>query len=154
VSTTTTRVALVTVPGSHNVYLRFGKPVRRVVIDARRQVAEFAPGAIFCRIRWHANAYGTLFWQLVVLQAAIAGERCQHITGIVPSAELLLAAEGAARVQAALRLIDAIEANAMDAARVPARYWRVAHHRLAVRADIVPYGDERRVADRLGETGA
>ena len=70
-----TRVALVFVPEKRNVWLRFGRPAHETIIDRQRRTAEFAPGAVFCRIRWEANAYGTMLWQLAVLQAAAPGER-------------------------------------------------------------------------------
>src|SRR5450755_1737668 len=94
-----TRVALVFVPDKRNVWLRFGRPAHETIIDRQRRTAELEPGAVFCRIRWDANAYGTVLWQLAVLQAAAPREALQLITGIVPGATLLLHLGTAAKVQ-------------------------------------------------------
>ena len=113
-----TRVALVFMAQRINAYLRFGDPVHLRIIDERRRVAEFAAGAIFCRILWQANDFGTTRWELAVMQAMHRGEPMQHVTGVVPGARLLLQAEGGRNVQAVLRLIDAIEAQRIDPADV------------------------------------
>jgi hypothetical protein len=141
-----TRVALVFVPGKRNVWLRFGRAVHETIIDTRRRTAAFVPGAVFCRVRWEANAYGTVLWQLAVLQAATPGEAQQRVTGIVPGATLLLHARTAGKVQATLRLIDAIEATKIDAADVAPSYWRMVHNRLAARVEAQPYTPDRHAA--------
>jgi Protein of unknown function (DUF2840) len=141
-----TRVALVFVPEKRNVWLRFGRPAHETTIDRQRRVAEFSAGAVFCRIRWEANAYGTVVWQLAVTQAAARGETLQRIAGIVPGAMLLLHVRSAAKVQAVLRLIDAIEATRIDSADVAPTYWRMVHNRLAARVEVSPYTPDRHAA--------
>ena len=143
---TLTRVALVFVPEKRNVWLRFGRPAHETIIDTQRRTAEFVPGAVFCRIRWEANAYGTTLWQLAVLQAAAPGEALQRIAGIVPGATLLLHVGAAAKVQVVLRLIDAVEATRVDPADVAPSYWRMVHNRLAARVDVSPYTPDRHAA--------
>ena len=138
-----TRVALVFVPDERNVWLRFGRPAHETIIDAQRRTAEFASGAVFCRIRWESNAYGTVLWQLSVMQAAGRGEVQQRVIGIVPGAMLLLHVGTAGKVQAALRLIDAIEATRIELAEVAPSYWRMVHNRLAARVEVPPYTPER-----------
>lgn len=64
-----TRVSLAYVEQRIDLYLRFGEPTRTIRLDRWRRVAVFLPGALFCRIRWHANDYGTIRWQLMVMQA-------------------------------------------------------------------------------------
>jgi hypothetical protein len=146
VSAPVTRVALVFVAQRMNIYLRFGRPVRTRTIDARRRVAEFAPGSVFCRIDWRANDYGTTHWRLAVLQAKRHDEPMQRVAGVVPGAALLLCTEGAHDVQGALRLIDSIEGQRIDPAEVPERYWRAMHNRLAARTDVSPYALDRHAA--------
>ena len=148
-SGTATRVALVFVSEQINVYLRFGRPARERIIDAQRRVAEFVPEAVFCRVRWQANDYGTTLWQLSVLQAAPRGERCQRVAGVTPGAALLLHVDGATKVQPVLRLIDAIEALQVDPADVAPGYWRMVHNRLAARIEIGPYTLDRHAANVL-----
>jgi len=141
-----TRVALVFVPEKRNVWLRFGRPSRETIIDRQRRTAVFNPGSVFCRIRWEANAYGTVLWQLAVVQAAAPGETLQRIAGIVPGAALLLYVRTARNVQATLRLIDAIEATRIDPADVAPSYWRMVHNRLAARVEVSPHTPDRHAA--------
>jgi hypothetical protein len=68
------------------------------------------PNAVFCRIRWQANDYGTVRWQLMVMQACTPLDAAQRIPGVQPGARLLLHAEGEQSVRAVLERIDAIEA--------------------------------------------
>ena len=144
-----TRVALVFVPERMNVYLRFGRPGRERIIDTQRRVVEFAPEAVFCRIRWEANDYGTTLWQLSVLQAAPRGEKLQRVAGVIPGAALLLHVDGARKVQPVLRLIDAIEAQQIDPADVSPSYWPMTHNRLAARVEVGPYTLDRHAAHLL-----
>jgi hypothetical protein len=144
-----TRVALVFIRQRINVYLRFGHHKHKWIVDSHRCVAEFCPGAVFCRIRWQANEYGTTLWELSILQAAAPGESTQRVTGIIPGALLLLRVDGAQKVQAVLRLIDAIEAQQIDPGNVAPTYWRMAHNRLAARVDISPYTIDRHAAHLL-----
>ena len=141
-----TRVALVFMAQRINAYLRFGDPVHLRIIDERRRVAEFAPGAIFCRILWQANDFGTTRWELAVMQAMHRGEPMQHVTGVVPGARLLLQAEGGRNVQAVLRLIDAIEAQRIDPADVAPRYWQAMNNRLWANIEMAVYGSDRHAA--------
>jgi hypothetical protein len=145
-----TRVALVFLPDRLNVYLRFGQPARERVIDRHRRVAEFDPDAVFCRIRWQANEYGTVLWHLSILQSAAPADTFQRIPGIVPGAAILLHADTRLQVETTLQLIDAIEALDIDPADVPATYWRTISNRLQSRVDIPPYTLERHFAHRLG----
>ena len=68
-STPLTRVALAYIEARFKLYLRFGEPARTHQLDRWRRSAVFLPGAVFCRIRWQANDYGTVRWQLMVMQA-------------------------------------------------------------------------------------
>ena len=68
-STPLTRVALAYIEPRFKLYLRFGEPARTLQLDRWRRCAVFLPGARFSRIRWQANDYGTIRWQLMVMQA-------------------------------------------------------------------------------------
>jgi len=146
-----TRVSLAYVEHRINLYLRFGRPLRELRLDRWRRCASFAPGAVFCRVRWESNDYGTTRWQLMVLQACTPGERMQRIAGIRPGAQVLLRAEGEAAVQAVLQRIDAIEALAIDPADAAPAYWRTLGNRLAARQPLPVYGAERHAAWLCGE---
>jgi hypothetical protein len=146
-----TRVSLAFVAQRINLYLRFGHPLRELRLDAHRGCALFAPAAVFCRIRWESNDYGTIRWQLVVLQACTPRDAVQRIAGIQPGARLLLQAEGERQVQAVLPQIDAIEALGIDPAVGAPAYWRTVGNRLSARLPLPAYTAERHAAFLAGE---
>ncbi|WP_426145771.1 DUF2840 domain-containing protein [Ralstonia pseudosolanacearum] len=141
-----TRVALAYVDKRINLYLRFGNPACTIQLDRWRRSAVFLPQAIFCRIRWESNDYGTTRWQLMVMQACTPLEAVQRIPGIQPGARLLLHAEGERQVQAVLPLIDAIEALGIAPIDVSPAYWRTLGNRLAAQLPMPEYTAERHAA--------
>jgi len=141
-----TRVSLAYIEQRIDVYLRFGEPAHIVRLDRWRRVAVFLPRAMFCRIRWHANDYGTIRWQLMVIQAYTPLDAVQRIPGVRPGARLLLHAEGESAVRAVLVQIDAIEAQHIAPADVSPAYWRALGNRLAARLPLPAYTAERHAA--------
>ncbi len=141
-----TRVSLAHIEQRIDLYLRFGEPARVVRLDRWRRVAVFLPGAMFCRIRWYANDYGTIRWQLIVMQACTPPDAAQRVTGVVPGARLLLHAEGEPAVRAVLTQLDAIEALGIAPADVSPAYWRTLGNRLAARLPLPEYTAERHAA--------
>ncbi len=146
-----TRVSLVFVEQHIDLYLRFGEPARTIRLDRWRRVAVFLPGAMFCRIRWHANDYGTIRWQLMVMQACTLLDDAQRIPGVLPGARLLLHAEGEPAVRAVLAQLDAIEAQNIAPADVSPAYWRTLGNRLAARLPLPTYTAERHAAWLAGK---
>lgn len=140
------RVSLAYVEQRINLYLRFGHPARTVQLDRWRRCAVFLPAAVFCRIRWESNDYGTTRWQLMVMQACTPLDVMQTIPGVRPGARLLLHAEGQQRVRAVLTQIDAIEALGIDLADVSPAYWRTLGNRLSARLPLPDYSAERHTA--------
>ena len=128
-----TRVSLAYIEPRFKLYLRFGEPARTHQLDRWRRCAVFLPGAMLCRIRWQANDYGTIRWQLMVMQACTPLDAAQRITGVQPGARLLLHAEGEMQVRAVLERIDAIEALGIAPVGVSPAYWRTLANRLAAR---------------------
>lgn len=151
-TTSLTRVSLAYVEQRINLYLRFGEPVRALRLDRWRRVAMFPPGAVFCRIRWHANDYGTIRWQIMVMQACTPMDAAQRIPGVLPGARLLLHAEGEPAVRAVLAQIDAVEALGIAAIDVSPAYWRTLGNRLAARLAQPEYTAERHAAWLAGRT--
>ncbi|EMP4332034.1 TPA: DUF2840 domain-containing protein [Pseudomonas aeruginosa] len=138
-----TRVALAYVEPRFKLYLRFGEPARTHQLDRWRRCAVFLPNAMFCRIRWQANDYGTVRWQLMVMQACTPLDAAQRIPGVQPGARLLLHAEGDNAVRAVLERIDAIEALGIAPVAVSPAYWRTLANRLAARLPLPEYTAER-----------
>ncbi|MDO3507250.1 DUF2840 domain-containing protein [Ralstonia pseudosolanacearum] len=141
-----TRVSLAYIEQRIDIYLRFGEPARTVRLDRWRRVAVFLPGAMFCRIRWHANDYGTVRWQLMVMQACTPLDAAQRIPGVLPGARLLLHAEGEPAVRAVLAQLDAIEAQGIAPADVSPAYWRTLGNRLAARLPLPAYTAKQHAA--------
>ncbi|MCK4141956.1 DUF2840 domain-containing protein [Ralstonia pseudosolanacearum] len=141
-----TRVSLAYIEQRIDIYLRFGEPARTVRLDRWRRCAVFLPGALFCRIRWQANDYGTIRWQLMVMQACTPLDAVQRIPGVLPGARLLLHAEGEPAVRAVLPQIDAIEALGIAPVAVSPAYWRTLGNRLAARLPLPEYSAERHAA--------
>ncbi|MDR9836757.1 DUF2840 domain-containing protein [Herbaspirillum huttiense] len=141
-----TRVSLAYLEQRIDIYLRFGEPARIIRLDRWRRVAVFLPGAMFCRIRWQANDYGTVRWQLMVIQACTPLDAAQRIPGVLPGARLLLHAEGEPAVRAVLAQIDAIEVLDIAPTAVSPAYWRTLGNRLAARLPLPEYTAERHAA--------
>jgi len=143
------RVSLAFVEHRVNVWLRFGKPAREIILDRWRRVATFAPGEICCRVKWIGNDYGTALWQIMVMQVPTAnyGEHdTQRIAGVVPGARILLRGGGERQVKAVLEVIDAIEALGIDPCAVATTYWRTVANRLASRLPLPEYTAARHAA--------
>ena len=141
-----TRVALAYIEARFKLYLRFGEPARTLRLDDWRRCAVFLPGAMLCRIRWQANDYGTIRWQLMVMQACTPLDAAQRIPGVQPGARLLLHTEGDANVRAVLERIDGIEAQGIAVIDVSPAYWRTLANRLAARLPLPEYTAERHAA--------
>lgn len=137
-----TRVALAYIESRFKLYLRFGEPARALQLDRWRRSAVFLPGALFCRIRWHANDYGTVRWQLMVMQACTPLDEAQRIPGVQPGARLLLHAEGENQVRAVLDRIDGIETLGIAPVAVSPAYWRTLANRLTAHLPLPEYTTE------------
>ena len=141
-----TRVALAYIDQRFDLYLRFGDPARIIRFDRWRRCAVFTPNAVLCRIRWQANDYGTIRWQLMVMQTCTPLDGAQRIPGVQPGARLLLHAEGENQVHAVLERIDAIEALGIAPVGASPAYWRTLANRLAARLPLPEYTAERHAA--------
>ncbi|HFK8568400.1 TPA: DUF2840 domain-containing protein [Pseudomonas aeruginosa] len=146
-----TRVSLAYIEPRFKLYLRFGDPARTLQLDRWRRCAMFMPGAMLCRVRWQANDYGTIRWQLMVMQACTPLDAAQRIPGVQPGARLLLHTEGDANVRAVLERIDGIETLGIAAIDVSPAYWRTLGNRLAARLALPEYTAERHAAWQAGK---
>jgi len=140
-----TRVALAYIEARLKLYLRFGEPARMLRFDRWRSVATFLPNTVFCRIRWQSNDYGTIRWQLMVMQACTPLDGAQRIPGVQPGARLLLHAEEQS-VRAVLERIDAIEALGIAPVGASPAYWCTLANRLAARLPLPDYTADRHAA--------
>jgi hypothetical protein len=117
--------------GVREHWLRFGRPVGDRIIDRRRRVASFAPGAVFAFIRWASNDYGTVISKIDIVRAVSRGEPYSTLPHVDPGGEILLHLHGWPKVEQVLRIIDAIEAMGIAPEDVAPDHWRHIHNRLA-----------------------
>lgn len=112
--------------------IRFGHPIGQQVLDRHRRVVSFAPGNIFCFVRWAANDYGTILSRADIVRAVAAGERYQTLPFVRPGGDILLRMDGWPKVERLLHAIDAVEALGIDPADAAPDYWQHVHNRLSV----------------------
>ena len=126
-----THVDLFWQEGVRQHWLRFGRPVSDRIIDRRRRVASFAPGAIFAFIRWASNDYGTVVSKIDIVRAVSRGEPYSTLPHVDPGGDILLHVNGWPKVQQVLLAIDAIEALGIAAEEVAPDHWRHIHNRMS-----------------------
>ena len=134
-----TRVELIWIEKSVERWIRFGMAVREEILDRRRRVLSFRPGASFALVRWAANEHGTVESGLDILCAPRAGETYQTVPFVDPGGVMLLRTHGWPKVERTLQIIDAIEAAGIDSVYVSPEHWRHVHNRLAAGERPRPY---------------
>jgi hypothetical protein len=127
-----TQVDLLWLDGQIERWIRFGRSAGERIIDRRRRIVEFAPGAVFSFVRWRNGDYGTVESRIAILRAVRPGEAFTTYPFVAPGAEILLNLGGWARVQAVLEAVDAVERLGMIASAVAPDYWRHVGARLGV----------------------
>ncbi len=134
-----TRVHLTWLEGRVEHWIRFGAIAQETLLDRRRRVVAFEPGAIFAFVRWASNDFGTVVSRLDVVRAAVPGEAYSTLPHVRPGGDILLRQTGWPKVQRVLAAIDAIEALGLTPAAVAPDHWRHVHNRLAAGQDPRPY---------------
>lgn len=127
-----TDVELLWLEGQIERWIRFGKPAGERLIDRRRRVVSFAPGAVFALVRWQAGDFGTTLSRIAILRAVAPGEAFTTVPFVAPGADILLNASTWQKVQAVLAAIDAIEAIGVKAEDAAPDHWRHVGARIAV----------------------
>lgn len=112
--------------------IRFGRPTGEQILDRHRRVISFAPGSIFCFVRWAANEYGTILSRADIVRAVAAGERYQTLPFVRPGGDILLRMDSWPKVERVLQTIDAVEALGIDPADAAPDFWQHVHNRLSV----------------------
>jgi len=126
-----TEVELLHMPDQVERWVRFGRVAEERIVDRRRRILAFEPGAIFALVRWQAGDYGTAVSRIDVLRAVRPGEGFTAVPFVAPGAELLLHIQGWPKVRTVLEGIDAVEALGVDAADAAPEHWRHVNNRLA-----------------------
>src|SRR5690606_29076841 len=74
-----TDVELIWIEKTVEHWIRFGVADREVFLDRHRRVLSFRPGSVLARVRWSANAYGTVVSRLDIFGAPLPGQACQTL---------------------------------------------------------------------------
>lgn len=138
-----TDVELLWLEGQIERWIRFGKPAGERLIDRRRRVVSFAPGAVFALVRWQAGEFGTTLCRIAILRAVAPGEAFTTVPFVAPGADILLNVSTWPKVQAVLAAIDAVEAIGVNAEDAAPDHWRHVGARVAVGLSLRLY-DRRR----------
>ena len=141
-----TQVELTWVEKRIENWIRFGRETREQVLDRRRRVFFYRPGAVFAFVRWAANDFGTILSRIDIVRAITPGEPYQTLPFVRPGGEILLKIEGWPKVEKVLRHIDAVEAAGIDPCEVCPDHWRHIHHRLTAGQEPRAYTAERHQA--------
>lgn len=113
-----------------NHRLVFGAPARWVRLDWRRRLAVFRPGSVLGYERWRRGRFGTVDWQVFVIETGRACEPLAAIPGVKPGARILLAAQGKDRARRFLEELKRLQTpGAVEA--IPALKWQVLGARFA-----------------------
>lgn len=142
-TTPMTSVELLWREGETERWLRFGRQAGERVLDRRRRLVDFRPGAVFAFVRWASNDYGTALSRLDILRAVAPGEPYATVPFVRPGGDILLRVHGWPKVQRALAAIDAIAAAGVDPEDAAPDHWRHVHNRLSVAQEPRAYTAER-----------
>ena len=141
-----THVELTWVEGRIEYWIRFGREVGERIVDRRRRIISFRPGAVFAFVRWAANDYGPVISRIDIVRAVEPGVAYQTLPFVRPGGEILLKIEGWPKVEKVLQHIDAVEAADVDPCDAAPDHWRHVAHRMSAGQEPRPYTRERHQA--------
>ncbi|HSI19936.1 DUF2840 domain-containing protein [Labrys sp. ZIDIC5] len=125
-----THVELTFVEKKIEHWIRFGREAHEQILDRRRRIFSFRPGAVFAFVRWASNDFGTIISRIDIVRAVAPGEPYQTLPFVRPGGDILLKIDGWPKVEQVLRHIDAIQAIGIDSEDVSPHHWRHVHNRL------------------------
>ncbi|MER9299798.1 DUF2840 domain-containing protein [Mesorhizobium sp. M0621] len=125
-----TRVELTWMAKKIEFWIRFGSVDREEILDRRRRVLWFRPGAIFAFVRWASNDFGTIISRLDIVHAVASGQAYQTLPFVRPGGDILLTMHGWHSVERVLQMVDAVERLGIDPETVSPDHWRHVHHRM------------------------
>src|ERR1700722_16770411 len=110
-------------------WIRFGHDVTEQILDRRRRILSFAPGAVFAFVRWASNDFGTVVSRIDILRAVMPGEAFSTVPYVRPGGEIFLHLSGWTRVVRVLQAIDTVEQLSVDPADACPDHWRQLNNR-------------------------
>ncbi|RUY98026.1 MULTISPECIES: DUF2840 domain-containing protein [unclassified Mesorhizobium] len=111
-------------------WIRFGTHAHEQIVDRRRRILSYRPGAVFAFVRWSANDFGTIISRIDIVRAVARGEAYQTLPFVRPGGEILLKVESWPKVERVLQAIDAIQRLDIDPESVSPDHWRHIHNRI------------------------
>ena len=138
-----TRVELTWIEKRIEHWIRFGRVAKDEIVDRRRRIVSFRPGAMFAFVRWMSNDYGTISSRIDVVRAVADGEPFTTLPFVRPGGDILLTIDGWPKVAQVLAAIDATEAAGVDPCDAAPDHWRHVHNRIAAGHQPRPYTLER-----------
>jgi hypothetical protein len=145
-SDTLTHVELIWLERRIEHWIRFGRVAGEQILDRRRRIMSFAPGAVFAYVRWAANDFGTVVSRIDIVRAVAPGEAYSTVPFVRPGGEILLRLSGWPKVERVQQAIDAVERIGVDPADACPDHWRHVHNRLATGEEPRCYTAERHAA--------
>ncbi|MCG7509076.1 DUF2840 domain-containing protein [Mesorhizobium retamae] len=127
-----THVELMWVEKRQENWIRFGNQTHEQILDRRRRIVSFRPGAVFALVRWAASEFGTIISRIDIVRAVTRSEAYQTLPFVRPGGEILLKIESWPKVERVLQMIDAIERLGIDPHAVSPDHWRQIHNRMTV----------------------
>lgn len=148
-----TRVELTWIEKRIEHWIRFGRVALDEIVDRRRRIVRFRPGAIFAFVRWAANDYGTVVSRIDIVRAVGADEPFTTLPFVRPGGDILLKIEGWPKVSQVLAAIDATEAAGVDPCDAAPDHWRHVHSRRGWRRERCVHTQRGRAPERRRSPG-
>ncbi|MCG6116275.1 MAG: DUF2840 domain-containing protein [Mesorhizobium sp.] len=124
-------------------WIRFGRIAKDRILDRRRRIVSFRPGAIFAFVRWSANDYGTVSSRIDIVRAVCPSEPFTTLPYVRPGGEILLTIESWPKVSQVLGHIDTVDTAGVDPCDAAPDHWRHVHNRISVGQAPRAYTPER-----------
>lgn len=124
-------------------WIRFGRIAKDEIVDRRRRIVSFRPGAVFAFVRWSANDYGTVSSRIDIVRAVGADEPFTTLPFVQPGGDIMLTIEGWPKVSQVLGNIDAVDSAGVDPCDAAPDHWRHVHNRIAAGHEPRAYTLER-----------
>ncbi len=138
-----THVELIWIEKRIEHWIRFGRIANDRIIDRRRRIVSFRPGAIFASVRWAANDYGTIMSRIDVVRAVAVNEPFTTLPFVRRGGEILISIQGWPKVSKVLAAIDTTDAAGVDPCDAAPDHWRHVHNRITAGQEPRPYTLER-----------
>lgn len=138
-----TTVELIHLEGRVERWIRFGREAEQRILDRRRRILAFAPGAVFAFVRWASNDYGTIVSRIDVLRAVEPGRPLSTLPFVTPGAEILLRISGWPKVEQVLAAVDQVEALGLQAEDACPGHWQHVGNRIAAGKPARSYTTDR-----------